>query len=79
MIRFTQRHVFLSKTEEVDALNKTFETFEDVRRWVARDKVEGYGDVLAYDGTFEGLTDEQVAELKEMSYEDAILIIGENN
>lgn len=58
----------------VGKLEKEFKTFAEVRQWVAEDKTEGYGDVLAYGGTFTGLTGDQEKELQEMTYEDAIKI-----
>jgi len=67
MILFTQK-----KTDDVEAFEKTFNSFEDIRLWVAKDKTEEYGDVLSFGGTFSGLSEEEVSELNEMTYEDAI-------
>jgi hypothetical protein len=71
MIKFKQK-----KTDAVEAFEKDFSSFDEARNWIALDKVEEYGDALAYGGTFVGLTAKQSTELQEMTYEDAIEIIG---
>lgn len=67
MIKFIQEN-----NDAVDAFEKEFDTFRDVKEWVLQDKREGYGDVLAYGGRFVGLSDEQVSELNSLTYDDAI-------
>jgi len=67
MIKFVQ-----PGNDAVDAFEKEFGSFREAREWVLQDKREGYGDVLAYGGKFEGLTDEQVTELNSLTYDDAI-------
>ena len=71
MIKFKQ-----GANETVAQFEKEFASFEEAKLWVAKDKVEEYGDVLAYDGKFVGLTLKQSTALSEMTYEDAIEIVG---
>ncbi len=67
MIKFNR-----PENAEVDAFEKEFGSFREVREWVLADKRDGYGDVLAYGGTFEGLSEDQVSELNALTYDDAI-------
>ena len=58
--------------QAVGSAEKEFTSFKEVRDWVLADKREGYGDVLAYGGYFEGLSEAQVSELNALTYDDAI-------
>ncbi len=57
--------------QAVDAFEKEFDNFEDAKKWVLQDKLEGYGDVLGYGGHFEGLSDSEVEQLSSLTLEDA--------
>ena len=58
--------------DEINAFEREFATLDEVKTWVLLDKINEYGDVLAYGGRFEGLDVADVADLETLTYEDAL-------